>query len=58
MTIQTDNWYADMQAMQTELDYFDTSNEERDHESFSKKHWCSGSSEVKQDSWSLLNLLV
>jgi len=37
MTIQTDNWYADMQAMQTELDYFDTGNEERDHELFSKK---------------------
>jgi len=38
MTIQTDDWYADMQAMQAELDYFDTSNFERDHELFSSKN--------------------
>jgi len=59
MTIQTDDWYADMQAMQTELDYFDTGNDERDHELFSrKKQGCSGISKVKQDPCSLLNLLV
>ena len=35
MAIQTDDWYADMRA---DLDYFDTSNFEEDHELFSQKN--------------------
>ena len=56
MAIQTEDWYADMQA---NLEYFDTSNFERDHELFSEKNTeCWGSSKVKQGLCNPLNLLV